>query len=46
MALVAKLDPERAAAFQQGFVDLYETYREGDRVHAPRRYLLTVGTRR
>jgi SAM-dependent methyltransferase len=46
MALLAKLDADRAASFHKGFADLYETYREGDRVHAPRRYLLTLGTRR
>ncbi len=46
MALLAKLDGERAEAFHRAFVELYETYREGDGVHAPRRYLLTLGTRR
>ena len=42
----AKLDAERGEAFHQAFVELYETYREGDRIRAPRRYLLTLGTRR
>ena len=28
------------------FVELYEGYRDGDRIRAPRRYLLTLGTRR
>ena len=46
MALLAKLDAERAEAFHQAFVELYESYREGDRIRAPRRYLLTLGTRR
>jgi SAM-dependent methyltransferase len=46
ISLVRRLDPERAEAFHQAFVELYETYRDGDRVHAPRRYLLTLGTRR
>ena len=46
MALLAKLDAERAEAFHQALVELYETYREGDLIHAPRRYLLTLGTRR
>ena len=41
-----KLDPERGEAFHQAFVELYETYRDGDRIRAPRRYLLTLGTRR
>ena len=46
MALLAKLEPERAEAFHQALVELYETYRDGDRIRAPRRYLLTLGTRR
>ena len=46
MALLAKLDAERAEAFHHALVELYETYREGDLIHAPRRYLLTLGTRR
>ena len=45
-ALLHKLEPEKAEAFHQAFVELYESYREGGRVHAPRRYLLTLGTRR
>jgi SAM-dependent methyltransferase len=46
IALVAKLDPERAQAFHAAFVELYEAYREGGKIRAPRRYLLTLGTRR
>jgi SAM-dependent methyltransferase len=46
LALLGKLDADRADAFHHAFVDLYESYREGDRVKAPRRYLLTIGTRR
>jgi len=46
MALLAKLDGERAEEFHRRFVELYETYRVGDRIRAPRRYLLTLGTRR
>jgi len=45
-ALLNKLDVERGEAFHQAFVELYETYREGDRIKAPRRYLLTLGARR
>ncbi len=45
-ALLGKLDAERGEAFHQAFVELYETYRDGDRIRAPRRYLLTLGTRR
>ena len=44
--LLHKLEPEKAEAFHAAFVELYETYREGGRIHAPRRYLLTLGTRR
>jgi SAM-dependent methyltransferase len=45
-ALLNKLDVGRGEAFHQAFVELYETYREGDRIKAPRRYLLTLGARR
>jgi SAM-dependent methyltransferase len=45
-ALLGRLDQERGEAFHQAFVELYETYRDGDRIKAPRRYLLTLGTRR
>ena len=45
-SLLAKLDANRAQGFHDAFVELYEHYREGDRIRAPRRYLLTVGTRR
>jgi SAM-dependent methyltransferase len=46
IALIEKLEPERGEAFHQALVELYEGYREGDRIRAPRRYLLTLGTRR
>ena len=46
VALLRKLDAERGEAFHRAFVELYETYREGERIRAPRRYLLTLGTRR
>jgi SAM-dependent methyltransferase len=46
IALLTKLEPERGNAFRDAFVELYESYRQGDRVRAPRRYLLTLGTRR
>ena len=46
MALLAKLDDDGAEAFHRAFVDLYETYRQGDGICAPRRYLLTTGRRR
>ncbi len=44
--LMAKLDAERGEAFHKAFVELYESYREGDAIRAPRRYLLTLGRRR
>jgi len=40
------IDAERGEAFHHAFVELYESYRDGDRIRAPRRYLLTLGTRR
>ena len=46
LALLRKLDAERGEAFHRAFVELYESYREGERIRAPRRYLLTLGTRR
>jgi len=46
LALMSKLDAERGEAFHQAFVELYESYREEDRIRAPRRYLLTLGRRR
>jgi SAM-dependent methyltransferase len=45
-ALLAKLDEDSAEEFHRAFVELYEGYRKGDRVCAPRRYLLTLGRRR
>jgi SAM-dependent methyltransferase len=45
-ALLDKLDPAQAEEFHTAFVQLYESYREGDHIRAPRRYLLTLGTRR
>ena len=46
MALLAKLDEDGAEEFHRAFVDLYEGYRKGDGICAPRRYLLTTGRRR
>ena len=46
LALLDRLDEEGAAGFHRAFVDLYEGYREGDRLHVPRRYLLVLGRRR
>ena len=46
MELMDRLDAERADRFHLAFVELYEHYREGDRIRAPRRYLLTLGSRR
>ncbi len=47
IALVSRLDPERAEQFHQAFVELYESYRVADGgVRAPRRYLLVLGRRK
>jgi len=45
-ALLARLDSAPAERFHAAFVELFEQHREGDRIHTPRRYLLTLGTRR
>ncbi len=45
-ALLARLDSAQAERFHAAFVELFEQYREGDRIRTPRRYLLTLGTRR
>jgi SAM-dependent methyltransferase len=45
-ALLAKLDGDGAEEFHRAFVDLYEGYRKGEGICAPRRYLLTTGRRR
>jgi ubiquinone/menaquinone biosynthesis C-methylase UbiE len=46
MALLGKLDAGGAEEFHRAFVELYEGYRKGDGICAPRRYLLTSGRRR
>jgi SAM-dependent methyltransferase len=45
-ALISKLDRDEIESFHAAFVGLYEQYRDGDRIRAPRRYLLTLGVRR
>jgi SAM-dependent methyltransferase len=45
-ALLAKLDEDGAEQLHRAFVELYEGYRKGDRVCAPRRYLVILGRRR
>jgi SAM-dependent methyltransferase len=45
-SLLRRLDDERAEEFHQAFVALYEQYRDGDAIRAPRRYLLVLGRRR
>jgi SAM-dependent methyltransferase len=44
--LLGKLDDDGAEEFHRAVVELYEGYRKGDRVCAPRRYLVTLGRRR
>jgi SAM-dependent methyltransferase len=46
VGLLRRLDDEQAEELQGAFVELLESYREGDRVRAPRRYLMTLGRRR
>lgn len=44
--LAASLDEERRAALKRDFVAFHERYREGEGIHVPRTYVLTLGTRR
>jgi SAM-dependent methyltransferase len=46
VALRGRLDDEGWEEFHRAFVALYEGYRTGNRVRAPRRYLLSLGRRR
>jgi ubiquinone/menaquinone biosynthesis C-methylase UbiE len=47
IALLKRLDDERAEQFHRAFVELYEGYRsDAGGVRAPRRYLLVLGTRK
>ena len=45
-SVLARLDESRAEEFHRAFVELYEEYRAGDAIRAPRRYLLVTGRRR
>ena len=44
--LIRRLGDARGEEFHRAFVELFESYRDGDRVHAPRRYLTILGRRR
>jgi ubiquinone/menaquinone biosynthesis C-methylase UbiE len=47
IALVARLDEQRAQEFHEAFVELYESYRTPTGgIRAPRRYLLVAGSRK
>jgi SAM-dependent methyltransferase len=46
VSLLRRLDDVRSDDFHRAFVELFEAYREGGRVRAPRRYLMTLGRRR
>jgi SAM-dependent methyltransferase len=46
VALLAQLDGERGEQFHRAFVELYEGYRHGGAIRAPRDYLLVLGRRR
>ncbi|MBV8079308.1 MAG: methyltransferase domain-containing protein [Actinobacteria bacterium] len=45
-SVLRRLDAAQAEEFHRAFVELYEQYRDGDGIRAPRRYLLVVGVRR
>ncbi len=45
-SVLARLDESRAEEFHRAFVELYEEYRSGEGIRAPRRYLLVSGRRR
>jgi len=45
-ALAASLDDERRAALKRDFIAFHERYREGDGIHVPRTFVLTLGVRR
>jgi SAM-dependent methyltransferase len=45
-SLLRRLDDELADEFHRAFVALYEQYRSGETIRAPRRYLLVLGRRR
>ena len=46
VSMLRRLDDNRRADFHRAFVEHFESYREGARVRAPRRYLMTLGRRR
>ena len=46
VGMMRRLGDERGDEFHRAFVELFEGYREGDRVRAPRRDLMTLGRRR
>jgi SAM-dependent methyltransferase len=45
ISLLRRLDDSRGEEFHRAYVELFETYREGERVRVPRRYLLSLGRR-
>ena len=46
VSMLRRLGGEDGEEFHRAFVELFETYRAGERVRAPRRYLMTLGRRR
>jgi SAM-dependent methyltransferase len=46
VSMLRRLGGDRSQEFHRAFVELFESYREGERVRAPRRYLMTLGRRR
>jgi SAM-dependent methyltransferase len=45
ISLLRRLDDARGEEFHHAYVELFETYRDGDLVRVPRRYLLSLGRR-
>jgi SAM-dependent methyltransferase len=46
VSMLRRLGDEGSTEFHRAFVELFESYRDGARVRAPRRYLMTLGRRR
>jgi SAM-dependent methyltransferase len=46
VSMLRRLGDGRSEEFHRAFVELFESYRDGARVRAPRRYLMTFGRRR
>jgi SAM-dependent methyltransferase len=45
-AMIAGLEGERRERFREAYIEFCERYRDGDRVHVPRAYILVLGTKK